>query len=206
MKKRTTLAVLVASTLSLGCFLICGILLMPADIGATPDAGPVDDPISGVEYYSSAQNCGLLCIYEDGSGALLYLDFEKGGITAELYNDHAREQAISSRFPVNYTLQADADFLTRFCDRIGGIDLSEGGGKRRYFSAGLRQKLSEKTDSEGRAEIISAFFERIAKMGLSSGDFMFIIEETKTNLSYPVCYGWVNDFATLAQNIVLEGG
>lgn len=206
MKKKTALAVLVTSTFSLGCFLLCGILLLPAEIGSAPSPNPVGDSVSGVDYYSSAQNCGVLCLYEDGSGALLYLDFEKGVLDAEVYNDHAKEQAMTSKFPVNYTLQADSDFLCRFCDRIGGIDLSEGGSKRRYFSASLRQKLAEKTDFDGRVEIISAFFERIAKMGLSSGDFMFIIEETDTNLSYPICYGWVEGFAAIAENIVLEGG
>ena len=107
-----------------------------------------------------------------------------------------------SRYKPSYEIFADIDFLVSFCDRIGGIDLGEGGQKRRFFSAGLRQKLGEKLSLNDRREIISAFFEKIAKIGLSSDDFEFIIEKTDTNLSYPACYRWIAIFGDLSKRAV----
>ncbi len=118
-------------------------------------------------------------------------------------NDIEIDFIISNNSKVNYKIFADIDFICRFCDRMGGIDLGESSVKRRYFSAGLRQKLEEKTDYGSRLEITSAFFEKIAKIGLSSEDFMFIIEETRTNLVYSVCYDWLPLIKVMFSNYVL---
>ncbi|MBO7217157.1 MAG: hypothetical protein J6V50_00485, partial [Clostridia bacterium] len=157
--------------------------------------------VSSVPYYAPENRTLLFCL-PDNSGALLTLDFENCEITVEIYNDHAKEQAEAARYKPSYNIFADIEFLCRFCDRIGGIDLGEGTQKRRYFSAGLRQKLSEKTDYSTRREITAAFFEKIAKIGLSSEDFAFIIEETDTNLSYPACYKWIPLLGSLAENCI----
>ena len=80
----------------------------------------------------------------------------------------------------------------------------EGGTKRNYLSASLRQKLLDKADFETRKMIIEAFFQKIAKIGLSSGDFKFIIEETENDLVYPVCYGWIDKIGVMAENFTIE--
>lgn len=200
MKRRTIISVLVAVIISSGTFLLLGILLLPAKLQPSP--APAGDSVSGVDYYSNNQNASVLCLYENGSGALLYLDFDSSELKLLIYNDHAMGQALKSGYDVNYTVNLTADFLCRFCDRIGGITLGEGDAERRYLSAGLRQKLSEKADYNEREKITTAFFEKIAKIGLSSDDFMFIIEETDNNLAYPVCYGWLPHISELAQNCI----
>lgn len=198
MKKSTVISVLLAVIISSATFLLCGILLLPAEIQSDPT--PAGDTVSGINYYSDTKNATLLCLYEDGSGALVHLDFDASKTIMFIYNDHAEGQALMSGYDINYTVNLTSDFLCRFCDRIGGISLGEGDAKRRYLSAGLRQKLGEKADYDEREKIATAFFEKIAKIGLSSDDFMFIIEETENNLAYPVCYGWIPRMGELAQN------
>ena len=200
MKSRTVISVLIAVIISSGTFLLFGILLLPAKLQSAPS--PAGDSVSGIDYYSDTQNASLLCLYEDGSGALLYFDFHSSELKLLIYNDHAEGQALKSGYDVNYKVTLTADFLCRFCDRIGGIILREGDADRRYLSAGLRQKLSEKADYDEREKIATAFFEKIAKIGLSSDDFMFIIEETDNNLVYPVCYGWLPHISELAQHCI----
>ncbi len=200
MNKRTVISVLLAVIISSGTFLLCGILLLPAELRSEP--APAGDSVSGINYYSDTENATLLCLYEDGSGALLHLDFDSSEIRLFIYNDHAEGQAAMSGYDINYTLRLTSDFLCRFCDRIGGISLDEGDGMRRYLSAGLRQKLSENADYDERKKITTAFFEKIAKIGLSSDDFMFIIEETQNNLAYPVCYGWIPRIKDMADNCI----
>ncbi len=204
MKKSTVISVLLAVMISSATFLLCGILLLPAEIQSDPT--PAGDTVSGVNYYSDTKNATLLCLYEDGSGALIHLDFDASKIKIFIYNDHAEGQALMSGYDINYTVSLNSDFLCRFCDRVGGITLREGDSERRYLSAGLRQKLNEKADYNEREKIANAFFEKIAKIGLSSDDFMFIIEETENNLAYPVCYGWLPRIQDMASNCILQKG
>lgn len=202
MKGKTVIAVLVTVIISSAVFFACGLLLLPAELNSAPT--PAGDSVSGVNYYSEEKNCSVLFLYEDGSGGLVYLDFASGVLRVSLYNDHAEEQAVKSDYDINYTVRLTSDFLCRFCDQLGGITISENGTKFRYLSAGLRQKLEEKLDYDSRLKIVSAFFEKIAKIGLSSDDFMFIIEETENNLVYPVCYGWISGIKELTENCVFE--
>ena len=183
-----------------------GLLLLPAEIKLNPEPEPADDFASGVEYYSGIDNCALLLIFEDGAGALLYLDFGKRQLDIKIYNDNPEGQARVSRYGLDKTVFADREFLAAFCDRLGGIEFLEGGTKRNYLSASLRQKLGEKADFETRKMIITAFFEKIAKIGLSTDDVKFIIEETENNLSYIDCYDWVDHIASMADNMSIEKG
>lgn len=201
MKRRNIISLLLTFIITSGVFLLVGILLLPSQIVTDDPSNTVDEPISNIDYYDP-ENCSILCLYEDGSGSLIYLDFENTQCEIRIYNDHAEEQGEKSKYNVNYRMNITADFLCRLCDRIGGIQLNEGSGERRYFSTGLRKKLEEKTDSKGRSEICSAFFEKFAKIGLSSDDFMFIIEETESDLSFPVCYRWISHFKEMASNCI----
>ena len=203
MKRKNIIAILLSIIVSGATFFISGLLILPSSFVAESEPTPVGDSVSGIDYYG-VENRGLLFTLWDNSGALLYLDFENSSIYIEIYNDHAAEQAEKSQYKPSYKISADVDFLCSFCDRIGGIDLGDGSQKRRFFSAGLRQKLTEKTDYDTRREITAAFFEKIAKIGLSSEDFKFIIEETDTNLSYPACYKWIPLLKELAKNCIFE--
>ncbi len=171
-----------------------------------PEPEPADDFVSGVEYYSGVDNCSLLLLFDDGAGALLYLDFGSRRIDIKIYNDNPRGQAEASRFGVDNTLVVDTEFLAAFCDRLGGISFTEGGQKRNYLSGSLRGKLAEKADFETRQNITAAFFEKISKIGLSTDDFEFIIKETENNLNFTVCYDWAEYFAEMASNITIEKG
>ncbi len=206
MKKGVVISVLFTVIFCSAVFFMLGLLLLPAELETAPLPEPADDYVSGVEYYSSIENCALLLTFSDGAGALLYLDFGRQQINITVYNDNPEGQAAVSRVGIDNILVADNDFLCSFCDRLGGISLAEGGTKRRYLSASLRQKLDEKSDNDSRKAIIDAFFEKIAKIGLSADDFMFIIEDTENDLNYTVCYDWIEYIAEMAENRSFEKG
>ena len=203
MKGKNIIAVLLAVIISGSAFFLAALLMLPTVWGDKAEPSPAGDSITGEAYYTP-ENANLLLLCFDGSGALLRLLFDEGKITCEVYDNHAEEQGRAYSGGDYYTLFADADFIAAFADRIGGVELSEGSAKRRYFSAGIRQKLAERTDYAGRCELVSAFFEKIAKIGLSSGDFKFIIEETENDLVYPVCYGWIDKIGAMAENFTVE--
>lgn len=202
MKKKTVIPVLVTVIISAAVFTLCGILLLPAQIGSAPS--PAGDAVSGISYYSEAENCGILCLYEDGSGGLVFLDFDAGCMNISLYDEDPVKNAMAEGYDIGYTINVTADFLCRLCDRLGGIVMTEGGEERRYFSVGLSEKLADMDDRNSKVEIAEAFFRKIAKIGLSSDDFMFIIEETKNDLAYPVCYHWIQHMSELSENYIFS--
>lgn len=207
-KKGAIISLLLSIIFSFSVFFLLGLLLLPAEVRlkSEPNPTPADDFVSGVEYYSAVENCSVLLLFEDGSGALLYLDFGARRIDIKIYNDNPKGQAEACRYGVDNTLVASRDFLAAFCDRLGGISFTEGGTKRNYLSSSLRGKLSEKADFSTRQNITAAFFEKISKIGLSTDDFKFIIEETKNDLNFTVCYDWAEYFAEMAENITIEKG
>ncbi|MBR6743461.1 MAG: hypothetical protein IKL94_03100 [Clostridia bacterium] len=188
MKKKNLVAVWLSIALSLGVFAIAGLIFMP--IAFNNEISPADNEQSGVPYPSDPQSSGILYVSEDGSGALIYLNFEQKTTTVNIFLEEAREKALLVGYEINYTLVGNDTFLCELCDRLGGIELDENGVKYRFTGAGLAKKL-EKTHSVSQmAEISEGFFKKFSKIGLSDDDFKFIIENTRTDLNFPVCYSW----------------
>ncbi len=202
MKKKRTIAVLISVIITTAVLALCGLLLLPVEIEKSEF--PTGENVSGINYYSDVTSCGILCRYEDGSGALLFLNFDTGSIYVSLYEDSTNEKAAKEGYDISYSIDLTADFLCRFCDRLGGITMSEAGSERRFSSVGLRNKLKEMTAFDDRIAIFSAFFERISKIGLSLDDIKFIIKETENDLVYPVCYHWVEPFKEMAGNCIFK--
>ena len=189
-KKSSSLTAIMASvTLCTGILAVACILLMPAVI-SSPET-PAGDNISGVEYYDTPENCGILITDETGGGAFFYLDFENIVTNVFLFEENAVGQAETIGYATDFTMEINRDFVLALCDRIGGIELETEDGTERYFSTSLEIFLPEKTTFDEMFKISSAFFEVFSNKGLSSSDFMFIIENTKTDINYPTCYDWI---------------
>lgn len=183
-------AVLFAISVITGILTVICILLLPAEISA-PEK-PAHENINGVGYSDYPQNKGLLCCAEDGSGAFIYFNFKDISTHCYLFESDAEKQAEKIPYIKDYTLYVDNEFLSAFCDRLGGIEMAdENGEKGLFYSAAISAFCQNDLSYEQRLQLCISFFEKIAKTGLSSEDFMFIIEETNTNLSYSVCYDWI---------------
>ena len=177
-------------------------LLIPAVIG-TPEA-PAGESISGIEYSSAPQNQALLVTDEAGRGALVYLSFDDITTHVYLFEENAAENAALLPYNVTYQMKLPPDFLGRLCDRLGGIDIEIDGKTERYFSSSLEEFMGDSPNHEKLLIITKNFFEKIANIGLSSEDFMFIIEVSDTDLTYSVCYGLIDRISELCGNCVFH--
>lgn len=193
-KKRIFTAALFSVCIILGLCLMAGILILPAEI--SPPAPEADEDISFVPYAKRPDNCGLLLQTEDGSCAFFYLDFE--GITLRVTLGEA------ASYHADYTLLVPDGFLGRLADRIGGVDITENGKTERYFGQALEDLYKSSKASGEIDKICNAFFEKFAKTGLSSEDFMFIIEGVESELKYSLCYDWIAYMPELFANCIYE--
>ncbi len=204
MKIKGLISGLLAAVIAAGAFFLSALIMLPSLSVEEPSSPtPAGDSVSEIDYYNT-EPAVILCLFDDGSGLLLNLDFSGASLNAVFYSNHAEEQAYAGRLGINYEIKMGREFLCVFCDRIGGIEIAEGGATRRYLSGGLRQKLKEHNGFEDKIQIIEAFLTKIAKIGLTSDDFKFIIRESENNLSYPVCYDWIPHISQLFENRVLN--
>lgn len=200
-KRNRIVAVLVALMLLSGSLTLIGIILLPAQL-VTPELSAQEN-LSGVGYFDYPPSCGLLLCDEQERGIFIFFDFENILTEVRIFEKDAVKSSQNASCRVDYTLFMPKGFCGAFCDRIGGVEMAdENGQKSLYFSAAMGQITQKNLTAEKLTEISSAIFEKISKIGLSSGDFMFIIESVETSLPYSVCYNWIPYMEDMFRNVV----
>ncbi len=205
MKKSKNFVIAIMSVFAavLGFFTFIGILLLPAEIA--PPKQSVHENIEGIGYTKYPASRGLLFLSEDGSGAFVFLDFSSISTYLYIFPENAEENAALLPYVTDGIFHIKSDFLPKLCDRLGGIEMRDETGENCvYFSSSLMAFCEKKLGYEERLQLCISFFDKIAKTGLSSEDFMFIIEETESDISYSVCYDWMPHIKEMFCNVIVS--
>lgn len=201
--KSVVVSVLATLTVCMGLLILAGILLIPAEI-ASPEQS-VHENVSGIGYYDYPPSCGVLIVDSKDRGVFIYLDFKNIVTQVYVFGSSATQRAESLPYITHYTLMVEDDFAPRLCQRLGGIEITDGQGKKTlHFAPALQEIIKNNPGEEEILKISLAFFEKIQKIGLSSEDFMFIIEAAETNLSYSVCYDWISHIKVMFSNYIIN--
>lgn len=204
MAKKRSYSVAVLLSVSFCSFLLFLVVLVltPAEIGKS--YSPVGEGAQNIPYSSIPDNKAILILGEKGEGALLYLNFRDIVLEIHPFENGAEEKAGNLGYIIDYKMAVTNDFICDLADRIGGIEILTNGQTFRYLGSSLGQLL-EKTPTFDRISVISeAFFEKFAKIDLSSADFMFIMENTNTDLNYNTCYEWFDFLPELVCNCIYK--
>ena len=201
--RSSVIAALATVTVCTGLLALAGILLLPAEL-ASPEQS-VHENISGVGYSDYPASRGLLFTDQEGRGAFIYLDFENIVTQVHIFSEDAEAQAEKLPYLKHYTFRLPEGFAAALCDRLGGIEMTDDeGANSLYFSTALTQFCQKDMSYDKMLKISLAFFKKIAKIGLSSEDFMFIIELTETDLTYSVCYDWIPHIREMFCNCIIN--
>lgn len=160
-----------------------------------------ENNVSQVPYSSpSPQNSGIL-LDISGSRTFFYLDFEKEKLTVIIPQESYIVTDNLFGYPINYRIEADYRFISDIIDLVDGIELPSNDGLFRYTGVQITSMLETVADtSELKREIISAVIEKISQRGFERENFLYIIENTETNLTVPDCYYWSDYIALLCKN------
>ena len=202
MKKILLKPMLLTITVTLGVFTLLGIFVLPASI--IFDTENVGEEQSSVPYGNTPENSGIFIYTGEDRGVFLFLDFEKQKVNAFTYTENCEKELQNSGYEVNYTIKASTEFIGGLCDRFGGIVMEKGEDKYRFSSVALIEEIGKNQTLESMEKIALGFFEKISKLGLSSNDFKFIMNNTETNLNYPTCYGWIKHLPELFRNYTIN--
>ena len=202
MKKFLLKPMLLSVTVTLGIFTLLGIFVLPATV--IFENSQVVEEQSNLPYGNIPENSGVFIYTGEDRGVFIFLDFENEKINAFTYTENCEKELQNSGYEVNYTLKVTTEFIGNFCDRMGGIVMEKGEEKYRFSSVALLEEIEKNKTLESMEKITVAFFEKISKLGLSSNDFKFIMNNTETNLNYPTCYGWIEHVQSMFQNYTLN--
>ena len=191
--KKKTFGIFKGLFVCFGCgviFVLTGYLYLSANIGDIP----AENKTESVPYApSQPENAGVLLDIA-GSAVFFYLDFETERLPVMVIDQTADlSQDSYYGYPSHYKITADYSFLAGLIDRIDGIELVIDGEKLRYTGVQTVDLIARTAETyELKKQVISAAFEKIAKTGFSKSDFVYIIENSETNLTVPDCYYWAD--------------
>ena len=156
----------------------------------------IDTP--SVPYYSSVpENAGVVFDI-GGSKTFFYLNFEALTISV-VYADFLEEDAVEIYgYGIDYTISTDYSVLAEIIDIGGGIDLDVNGEKLNCTGVQVVDILTTAADFNSlRREVTEKTLKALSCSSFQKSDFLYIIENSDTNLTVPDCYFWSDYFAEL---------
>ena len=194
------LRLLIVFILSTAVFLAFSYFFLDSSIKSSQKT--TDKKTENIPYYSPPENCGLKLLFPNGNSLLIFLDFEREIIYNIDTNMGSYANGSYFGYPVDYKCEFDYYTLSLFFDRIGGIDLESEEGFYHLCGIQICDLLSENNSDDLSFKVISAVFDKIAKNGLSDDDFIFLLDNCKTDLTMPVCLNWRDYIRDLFKNVV----
>ena len=145
----------------------------------------------GIPYKKTPSNCGVSFVFENDSACILYLDFKKTCINVIDIPEFDEKIYLYNGFTNDYQIYFTDELLCGIIDRIGGIDLTFEEETLRYTGSQVIEYLLKDNTNKVKRQIISQIFEKISKNDFSKDDFVYIIENSKTNLRLIDCIYWI---------------
>lgn len=184
-----------------GIFCVCAfILIVSVSLEKEILVQNTEKKENEVLYFApETENAGFFVSFEGGGSEYFYLDFENNRISV-MFVDSV-ETVERAGYSVYSYILADYDFLSAFIDRFFGVELEQNGEIMRYTGVQATELLAKSTDVGLKEDMIAAVFDRIHNVGFSKNDLVFIIENTKNDLSYPKGYPYIDGFDNLADDV-----
>ena len=153
-------------------------------------------------YSFSLQSAGILFDIE-GEKSFFYLDFNSNCIVAIASKFEIEKETVYG-YSIDYKVNADYNFLSGLIDRLGGLELSS---KEYLVYTGVQvvEILKENPqDYELKKDIIKEILDIISQRGFNDKDFLFITENSETNLTVPKFYYWQDKISELCENVIMD--
>ncbi len=145
-----------------------------------------------VPYERVPENCGIAFVFPNNSAVLVYLDFDNLSIKLFDIENFDSTRPEYNGYNADYTVHTNYEIIEGIIDRIGGANLDYGGEKLRYTGVQVIDLISRGCDSDLKRQLILEIFEQISKNNFSKDDFVYIIENSESDLSVIDCIYWLD--------------
>ncbi len=154
-----------------------------------------------VPYVSVPESSGIAFVYPNNSATLAYLDFDEENIRLLNIENFDPECPEYYGYTVDYTVTTNYELISGIIDRVGGIEIEQNNETMRYTGVQVIEIISDGYDKDTKKQIISQVFYQISNGGFSSDDFLYIIENCKSNLSFTECIYWLDYIEEMSKNV-----
>lgn len=194
---KSVFAAVAAAVLSFALMSSTAYLYLKADTAKKA----ADSSDSSVPYKQKKENRGVMFAFPDSTGCLFHLDFNNCGITAVLTENYDPKVSDYGGYRADFTVISDLDLVQGLVDRAGGVELEFDGEKLRFTGFQITELLSVGAKTDVKRDIVKGVLESFAYNGFTASDLVYIIENSKTDLTVPDCYGWHEDLPQMCENV-----
>lgn len=145
-----------------------------------------------VPYENLPDNTGIAFLLPDSSAVIVYLDFENSCINVINIENYDRNNNMYFGYTVDYVIETDYQLIGGIVDRVGGVNIGVNGETLRYTGVQVIDLISVNSDVNIKTQVITQIFKQISKIGFSKDDFIYIIENSKSNLTVVDCIYWLD--------------
>ena len=200
--KSNKLKGVLAAFLSVAVFAICciGTLLLSQPENNKNIAA--EQKTNDIPYKKAPENKNVYLVIEESEALILALDFEDLRINAVFVDNYSSKQDTYLGYKCDYTVELDYPTVCNIIDRLGAIELQTDEGTMRCTGVQVQQLLLQSENPrQFKKQIILKVFEQICKKGFAKDDFLYIIENSTTNLSVVDCFHWHEYLPKMATRI-----
>ncbi len=172
--------------------LCCGIFLLSGYFYLEKKLKPVENEgVESVPYYSAVpENSGIL-VDICGDKTFFYLDFENMELRVIFDGEEALPDDNVYGYNVDYRISGDYSLLAEIIDIAGGVEMEYNNEELNLTGVQIADILSTTVERNGfRRELTQKLIKKISQNGFKKEDFLYIIENSETNLTVPACYYW----------------
>ncbi len=173
------------------CLCLSVVLFSVFSVSVGMNSKPTAETPQNIPYVSdeAPDFFGILMRFEGGGS--VYLGFDKAdNKTTVIMLGNAAGGGEVSEYGYYTDCEADAsfDFLARFIDNFGGIELNTDEGVFKYTGVQITEMLSKTNDMDFKKRIASKLLSAMRQKGLERADLLMLIEQTETDLNFPSVY------------------
>jgi hypothetical protein len=163
---------------------------------------PAEIKNPSIPYTQSAPESKGIMFDICGDRSLAFINFEAGTLNIAFDVGETKKGDKLYGYTVDYTIESDYELLAYIIDIAGGIDLTFNDETLRYTGVQVTDILTHTADRKDlRRQVITAILKKIKNTGFQKEDFLYIIENSKTNLTIPDCYYWSDYIKTICNNM-----
>lgn len=178
-------------TILIICF-VCGIFFV--GVGYFYLDSQLEDVKQNVEtvpyYIEVPDNVGIVLEIAEQQ-TFFFLDFNYKSISVIYDAEKYLENDTIMGYQADHYIVGDIELLGGIIDIVGGIELENNGELLRHTGVQITDILTTSTDYDLlERSVIQKIIEKIGENGFQKQDFLYIIENSNTTLTVPICYYW----------------
>ena len=154
-----------------------------------------------VPYAQTPESCGIVFIYPDNSATLVYLDFNKENIRLLDIESYDETRPEYYGYTADYTVSTSYELIEGIVDRVGGIEIEYQGKKMRYTGVQVIDMIAYGQVDDIKRQILLQIFDKISQNSFSKDDFVYIIENSESNLSFIDCIYWLDYLKSMSGRV-----